>query len=75
MNRALRARSINLLLQLDRSIRDATGGSASFDDVVRDLARRDETLTTPGLRSAVERVSGRDFEAFFDALVFESARP
>ena len=54
------ARAVGILHRLDEQIREATEQEASLDDVVLELIRTREPVTTEGLREAVRLVAGRD---------------
>lgn len=69
MSTYVRAKAVVALLELDEMIRSATGGARSLDDVVRRLASRDRAITPKALKNAAQKVAGREFSAFFDALV------
>lgn len=68
MNTALRARSVLILMDVDQLIRDASGGAAGLDELVRKLVEFDRPITLEVLQEAVAEVAGRDFPDFFARL-------
>lgn len=54
------ARAVGILHRLDEKIRAATDHEANLDDVVLELTRTGEPVTTEALREAIRRVAGRD---------------
>jgi predicted metalloprotease with PDZ domain len=60
---------VTVLHALDLSIRDATHGAKSLDDVVRILVAEGGVLSTERVQRASERVSGKDLSAFFKSEV------
>lgn len=73
---AITARAVGVLAELDGEIRAATDDRRSLDDVVRELARERQAMTTDLLRQTVGRVTGSDLASFFDRREFAArARP
>jgi predicted metalloprotease with PDZ domain len=64
-----------LMHWLDGTIREATGGGRSLDDVVRALARGRGELTTARFLRAVNRASGRDLTPAFRRHVYRGSSP
>jgi predicted metalloprotease with PDZ domain len=56
---------VTVLRRLDRTIRDATEGGRSLDDVVRLLAQHSGPVTTDGFRLLAEQVAGVPLDEFF----------
>jgi predicted metalloprotease with PDZ domain len=69
-----RARAAIVLLELDETIRKATGGGSNLDHVVQRIADLRDPVTTEGFRELAEAVAGRDLGDFFDRYVPLSAR-
>jgi predicted metalloprotease with PDZ domain len=51
------------LHRADDEIRQATGGTASLDDVARELAQRQGKVSLPLLQSIAQKVAGRRVQA------------
>lgn len=64
-----RARAVEILMEIDEAIRDATGGASSLDSVVRLLTAANERVTTEHFRKIVAEAAGRDLGEIFDPLV------
>ncbi|NNL86867.1 MAG: hypothetical protein HKP27_14490, partial [Myxococcales bacterium] len=62
------ARAVSELHELDETIREATDGQYSLDDLVARLTRERVPVTTEGLRAHAEATAGRDLGSFFAAL-------
>jgi hypothetical protein len=71
---ATQAKAVVVLREIERAIREATGGARSLDDVVRALTATREAITTEGFRQAVTEVAGRDLEEIFERHFDETAR-
>jgi hypothetical protein len=67
------ALAVTTFRALDREIRASTGGTRDLDEVVREIARRRGTITTPDLRSIAEKVAGESLDLFFRRYVPERA--
>lgn len=61
-----RAKAVVAMLEIDEAIQDATGRVKDLDDVVRELAGHDESITTERFRAHAERVAGRDLASVFE---------
>jgi hypothetical protein len=61
-----RSRAITLLYRLDSTLKSATGGSKSLDDVLRELAASRDPLETSDLRAISERIAQRELPDIFD---------
>lgn len=72
MTSALRARAVVIMLEVDQLIRDATGGAANLDDLVRHLVATDLAFTPASFRESVRAVAGRDFPELFDRILPKS---
>ena len=68
MNSALRAKSVLVLIEVDKLIRDATAGARSLDDLVRALAKSNEAITFELLQRMTAEIAGKDFPDFFDRI-------
>jgi hypothetical protein len=68
MTPALRAKSVLVLMEVDRLIRDATAGQRNLDDLVRALVDSDQAITFDHLRATTGEVAGKDFPDFFDRI-------
>jgi hypothetical protein len=66
------ARAVTLLAELDRLLREASGGERSLDDVLHQLGAADVPLALGPLRAASEKVAGTSLEAFFARPVFST---
>lgn len=59
------AKAAILLNELDQLLDEKSEGKVGLDDVVRNLAKRDEPVTTESFREVAEATSGADLEVFF----------
>lgn len=59
------AKAVVIFADLDERIRNATGERASLDDVFARLAKQHRPLTLSGLRRVTEKITRKDFGAFF----------
>ena len=62
------ARAVSALHELDGTIREATDGEYSLDDLVEQMSAERVPVTTDGLRAHAEGLTGRDLGSFFAAL-------
>lgn len=60
------AKGALLLLELDELLSEKTERKISLDDVAREVAVRDEAVTTESFREVAEQVSGVDLSSFFN---------
>lgn len=60
---------------IDQAIRERTKGERSLDDVVRELTKLDEKVSTAGFLRAVNEVSGHNFTPFFQRHVYAGIPP
>ena len=63
------ARAVTLLRELDAELRARTEHQKNLDDVVAELARKRQPVSTASFRATAERVSGLDLDAFFQSRV------
>jgi hypothetical protein len=59
------ARAVGVLRELDAELRGRTEQQKNLDDVVAELARKRQAISTSAFRSTAEHVSGLDLDAFF----------
>jgi hypothetical protein len=59
------ARAVTVLRRLDAELRGRTEQQKTLDDVVAELARRRQPVSTASFRAIAEQVSGLDLAAFF----------
>lgn len=62
------AKAVILLTELDERIREATGERASLDDVLARLTKSHLPITTARLRHVTEKITRKDFRAFFERI-------
>jgi hypothetical protein len=63
------ARAVTLLRELDAELRARTEHQKNLDDVVAELARKRQPVSTTSFRATAEHVSGLDLDAFFQSRV------
>jgi predicted metalloprotease with PDZ domain len=66
---AATARAVTVLRELDQELRSRTEQQKNLDDVVAELARRRQAVSTSAFHSTAEHVSGLDLDAFFESKV------
>jgi len=59
------ARAVTVLLELDAELRGRTEQQKNLDDVVAELTRKRQGVSTASFQATAERVSGVDLDAFF----------
>jgi hypothetical protein len=59
------ARAVTVLRRLDAELRSRTEQQKTLDDVVAEVARRRQGVSTSSFRTAAEQVSGLELDAFF----------
>jgi hypothetical protein len=59
------ARAVGVLRDLDAELRGRTEQQKNLDDVVAELARTRQAISTSAFHTTAERVSGLDLDAFF----------
>ncbi|NNL66753.1 MAG: hypothetical protein HKP30_10950 [Myxococcales bacterium] len=70
----LTARAVSLLVELDRTLRDASDGERSLDDALRAMVESGAPLSFEALRSASEQAAGRDLASYFERAIFAAKR-
>ena len=58
-----------MLRELDAELRARTEQQKTLDDVVAELARKRQAVSTASFRATAEHVSGLDLDAFFQSQV------
>ena len=68
------ARAVTLLVELDRTLREATGGERSLDDAVRAMSESGAPLSFEALRDASEQAAGEPLGDYFERSIFASKK-
>ncbi|MGH7288309.1 MAG: hypothetical protein ACREI8_09865, partial [Myxococcota bacterium] len=63
------ARAVTVLRELDAELRARTEHQKNLDDVVAELARKRQPVSTATFRATAEHVSGLDLDGFFESRV------
>jgi hypothetical protein len=63
------ARAVSVLRKLDAELRGRTEQQKTLDDVVAELARKRQAVSTASFQTTAEQVSGLELDAFFKSQV------